>query len=113
MSILIVDDDEGIRESMSDILREKGFIVFKASNGLEALNLVESYTFDTILVDLRMPGLDGIETSKQIKKIQPDANIFMITAYISKEIYDDAKNAGIQEILSKPVNFQQLEKILA
>lgn len=113
LSILIVDDDEGIRESMTDILREKGFIVFKASNGFEALNLVETYLFNTILMDLRMPGLDGIETSKQIKMIQPGAIIIMITAYISPQIYDVAKEVGIQEILSKPVNFQQLEQILA
>ena len=113
MSILIVDDDEGIRETMMDILSEKGFIVVTASNGFEALNLVESYTFNTILLDLRMPGLDGIETSRQIKIIQPGTIIFMITAYISPKVYADAKAAGIQEILSKPINFKQLEKILA
>jgi CheY-like chemotaxis protein len=112
LSILIVDDDEGIRETMTDILREKGYIVVTASNGFEALNFVESYTFDTILMDLRMPGLDGIETSKQIKIIQPAANIFMITAYISPQIYENAKEAGIQEILSKPINFKRLEEIL-
>ena len=113
MSILIVDDDEGIRETMADILKEKNFDVQTARDGFEALKILKSESFNIILMDLRMPGMDGIETSKRIMEIKPDSKIFIISAYISQKVYDDAKVVGIQEIFSKPVNFTQLVKILA
>lgn len=112
LSILIVDDDEGIRETMSDILKEKNFNVQTACNGLEALKILESESFEAILMDLRMPGLDGIETSKRIMEIKSDSKIYMISGYISQKVYEDARRIGIQAIFSKPINFNQLEKIL-
>jgi len=113
LSILVVDDDPGIRETMADILGEMNFLVYTASDGLEALDLIDKYSIDLVLMDMRMPGLDGVETSKRIKSIHPKMRIIMITAYASPEVFDMARNAGIQEIMNKPINFQQLANILA
>lgn len=110
LSILIVDDDIGIRETMKDILTEKNYLVTLASNGFEAIELVRKKSFDTILMDVRMPGLDGLETFKKMKKIKRLKTIFM-TAY-AENMIQEAKAEGAIAVLVKPIDIEYLNTIL-
>lgn len=70
-SIMIIDDEPSIRQSLSGILSDEGFDVITASNGYEALKIIDSESPDLVLLDIWMPGIDGIETLKEIKKTMP------------------------------------------
>lgn len=112
LSLLIVDDDVAVRESLADVLTELGYSVKIACDGLDALKKLQQLSFDYILIDIRMPGIDGIETSRRIKKLQPNARIIITTAYASNDIYKYAEKIGIQAVLKKPLDFVQLQKQL-
>ena len=70
--ILIADDEDGLREFLSEVLEDEGHDVSQATNGHEAVAQLEKQSFDLLVTDLRMPGLDGIGVLKQAKQIQPD-----------------------------------------
>src|SRR5271157_5052713 len=99
-------------ETMMDILSELNFTVTTADDGFKAIELARDGTFDAILLDVRMPGIDGIETLKRIKAIKPNAKIILLTAYASETTVLDALKEGASEILYKPVDFNVLGKIL-
>ena len=111
-TILVVDDDAGMLETMMDILSEMNFTVATADDGYKAIEMARDGAFDAILLDLKMPGIDGIETLKRIKKIKPLAKIIILTAYASEDTVLEAQREGVSEILCKPVDFDVLEKIL-
>jgi len=79
-SILIVDDEESIRKSLSGILKDEGFNVSLASNGIEAIQKVDKERPDLALLDIWMPGLDGIEVLKRIKAMSPKLVVIMISS---------------------------------
>ncbi|HME56387.1 MAG TPA: response regulator [Candidatus Lokiarchaeia archaeon] len=111
-TILVVDDDVGMLETMMDILSELNFTVTTADDGFKAIEMARDGTFDAILLDVRMPRIDGIETLKRIKAIKPNAKIILLTAYTSETTVLDALKEGASEILYKPVDFNQLGKLL-
>jgi len=111
-AILIVDDDKGILETMADILNELRFKVTIANNGYEAIDLVKNGTFDMILMDIKMPGIDGVETFKRIKRIKPASKIIFMTAYAFEELVAEARTEGAIDVLYKPVDIGNLEKML-
>lgn len=113
MNVLIVDGDQRIRETMADILGEMNYFVRTVCDGKQALEMLRTFKVDFIFIDMRIPGLDGIETGKKIKIIQSDAKIIIITANISGKVYENAKRARIQESLDKPIDFKLLEKIIS
>ncbi len=93
-TVLIVDDDHGILETMADILGEMNFKVTTASNGYQAIELMKSGSFDAVVMDVRMPGIDGIETLKRIKGTRPDARVILMTAYASEDTVLVARKEG-------------------
>jgi|SRR5271157_589032 len=99
-------------ETMMDILSELNFTVTTADDGFKAIELARDGTFDAILLDVKMPGIDGIETLKRIKAITPNAKIIMLTAFAGEAAVLDARNEGASAILYKPVDFNRLEKML-
>lgn len=102
-SILIVDDEFGVRESLRMILKPF-YTTYSASDGAEALKLIQNQNFDLITLDLKMPGPSGIEIMREIKKINKDLDIIIITAYGS---LDDAKESviyGVRDFITKPFN---------
>ena len=111
-TILVVDDDAGMLETMTDILSEMNFSVAVADDGYKAIELARDGTFDAILLDFKMPGIDGIETLKRIKAFKPNAKVIMLTAYASEITMLDALKEGASEILYKPLDFGALEKLL-
>ena len=101
--ILIVDDDEVVRLSHLRSLTGARYKVEAVWDGIEALRAMEQRPFDVILLDLRMPGMDGMSVLKTIKERWPDSEVVVITGYASVETVKEAVELGAYDYLSKPV----------
>lgn len=102
--ILVVDDEPDIRENLRDILQDLGYAVDTAADGLSALRLVQDKHYDVALLDLRMPGMDGLELYRRIKAIRAGTVAMIITAYAADDTAQAALEAGAWRILAKPVD---------
>lgn len=111
--ILIVDDDRDTCTNFSDILQELGFNTDVAHDGPSALRLVRANYYDIALLDFMMPEMDGATLFREIKKIRPETNAVMITAYAGKDGAQAARDAGAMRILSKPVEMQELINLVS
>lgn len=109
LSVLIVDDDAKICESLSDIVEASGYEVSTANSGEEALKLTRENEFDVILMDIRMPEMDGVETLKNIRKHTPAQQVAMMTAFAEDTLVEQSKIEGAICIFPKPLN---IEKVL-
>ncbi|MBI4971716.1 MAG: response regulator [Candidatus Omnitrophica bacterium] len=113
--ILIIDDDIEVVEAIEDTLRFGGFEVYKTTKPLEALGLLETVKPRLVILDVRMPELDGFSLLKKIKKKQCDIKVIVITGYYSecKEEIDHFKKLGlIQAAVAKPFNFSAFETLV-
>lgn len=106
-SILVVDDDDGVRETMSDVLNVIGYDVDSASNGNEAVNMERSKHHDIILMDVRMPIMNGIDACKEIKKFDTTSRVVFITAYANNGDRQEMERIGCK-MMEKPVNMTDL-----
>src|SRR5262245_5224991 len=106
--ILVVDDEPDTCANLSDILSEQGYQVDVAPDGMAALDFVKKNTYDVALLDLKMPGLDGLELYRRIRTISADTVAIVVTAYASSTTATSVLGAGAWKILSKPVNLPQL-----
>ena len=103
--ILVVDDEEIMCESLAAWLREDGYGVETANSGRAALAKAKEKEYTIYFVDLKMPGgMDGIETMIELRKMQPDASIIIITAYATVDTAITAMKEGAQEYIVKPCN---------
>lgn len=107
-AVLIVDDEITIIESLEGILSDDGFEVTHAYNGYEALKIIEIESPDIVLLDIWMPGMDGIETLKEIKKIAPNLPVVMITGHGTIESAVDATKSGAYDFLEKPLSIDKV-----
>ena len=107
-AVLIVDDEATIIESLEGILSDDGFEVIHAFNGYEALKKIEIESPDIVLLDIWMPGMDGIETLKEIKKIAPNLPVVMITGHGTIESAVDATKSGAYDFLEKPLSIDKV-----
>lgn len=107
-AVLIVDDETTIIESLDGILSDDGFEVIHAYNGYEALKKIESHSPDIVLLDIWMPGMDGIDTLKEIKKIAPNLPVVMITGHGTIESAVDATKSGAYDFLEKPLSIDKV-----
>ena len=107
-AVLIVDDETTIIESLEGILSDDGFEVIHAFNGYEALKKIETQSPDIVLLDIWMPGMDGIETLKEIKKIAPSLPVVMITGHGTIESAVDATKSGAYDFLEKPLSIDKV-----
>ena len=108
--ILIVDDEELIRETLRDILEHEGYQVEEASDGQMGINLIKKNSFDLILCDIKMPGLDGIMTLQRIKvyqeKAKQNSGFIVITAFDSEDTRKKAFHLGVTDYLTKPFDLK-------
>jgi len=109
-SILIVDDCDTTRKLLSYIIRERGFKIVGASNGIEALEILATTPIDIVLTDLNMPQMDGYELSRSLRKQEEYKNlpIVMITTEASEADKKLGLDAGVTTYLSKPITPQRL-----
>ncbi len=108
--VLIVDDDESLRESLELVLAAEGFEVVTAPDGPGALARIEAASFDVILCDVRMPGMDGMELLPQLVRRLPGSTLIMMSAYGSDDLAIEAMNRGAYDYLTKP--FRPAEVVL-
>src|SRR5213076_901266 len=101
-TILVVDDEEIMREILETLLTREGYDVRLASSGQEGLELARALPFDAALVDIMMPGLNGIETLDELKRIDEDLEVIIITAYASVESAISAMKSGAFDYVTKP-----------
>ena len=110
--ILIVDDEQDFVTALAKRLRSRGWETETAGGGKEALDKVKIEDFIAIVLDLKMPGFDGIETLKRLKKANPDLQIILLTGHGSIREGVDAMKHGALDFLEKPADFESLiEKI--
>jgi len=110
--ILVVDDEEVMCESLAAWLREDGYGVDTASSGVEALEKAQKKDYAIYFIDLKMPGMDGIETMMQIRRLQPEASIIIITAYATVDTAITAMKEGAQEYIVKPCNPEEISLLV-
>jgi two-component system, NtrC family, response regulator HydG len=110
--ILVVDDDPDIRENLSDILSDVGYRVDLAHDGPSALELVSRRAYDLALLDLRMPGMDGLTLYQEIKKLSAGTVSLIVTAFAGKATAEAALSAGAWKVLAKPVDFPKLLQLM-
>jgi len=111
-SVLLVDDDKDMTETLSDILTDKNYHVETANSGLEAIEKVKTHAFDTVLLDIKMPGINGVETFKEIKKIRPEAVVMLMTAQSVEELVAEALDEGAYGIMYKPIETKGLVEFI-
>src|SRR5213082_1085873 len=107
-TILVVDDEEIMREILDTLLTREGYDVRCASSGAEGLEMARALPFDAAIVDIMMPGLDGIATLDELKRIDEDLAVVIITAYGSIESAISAMKAGAFDYISKPFKNEEV-----
>jgi two-component system, NtrC family, nitrogen regulation response regulator NtrX len=107
-TVLVVDDEPSIVQSLSGLLGDEGFEVLTASNGYEALKVIEKESPDLVLLDIWMPGMDGIETLKQIKKENPKIQVVIITGHGTIETAVKATKLGAFDFIEKPLSIDKI-----
>jgi two-component system, NtrC family, response regulator HydG len=106
--ILVVDDEDGLRTSLVANLELAGYEVVDASNGLMAIEYVKQQPFDLVLTDVRMPGLNGLDTFREIRKIRPETEVVLMTAFTLETILDEALSEGIYTVVHKPFAMEDI-----
>ena len=101
--VLVVDDEEVVRHGYRRVLSADGFRVMSAGDGREALDLMGGDRFDVVLMDMRMPGMDGIELLRAIKDQWPESEVVVVTGYPSIETAKEAVKLGAYDYLAKPL----------
>lgn len=113
-SLLIVDDQTGIRLLLDEVFRKEGFDTKLASNGLEALQVMEETQPGCVLLDMKMPGMNGIEVLRRIKLKWPEVPVIMMTAYGEIELTEDALEIGAVRYFTKPFDiFEVRDAVLS
>ncbi len=107
-TVLVVDDEPSILQSLSGILSDEGFEAFTAGNGYEALKMIEEMSPDLVLLDIWMPGIDGIETLKEIKRTNPFLQVIIISGHGNVETAVKATKLGAYDFIEKPLSIDKV-----
>ncbi len=108
--ILIVDDQFGIRILLNEVLQKEGYDTFQAANGLQALEILNDHVPDLVLLDMKIPGMDGIEILKRMKVLQPDIKVIIMTAYGELDMIQEAMDLGAITHFAKPFDIDDIRK---
>jgi two-component system, response regulator, stage 0 sporulation protein F len=106
--ILIVDDQYGIRILLNEVFQKEGYQTFQAANGFQALEIVEKHSPDLVLLDMKIPGMDGIEILKRMKVIDQDIRVIIMTAYGELDMIQEAKDLGALTHFAKPFDIDEI-----
>ncbi len=108
LSILVVDDNPSMLKTLADILDARGFGVYSASSGAEALKILQNHHVDILLTDVRMPDMNGVALYREIRTTHPNLTTFLMTAYAADDIIQQGMKEGIKTVLSKPLDIDFL-----
>jgi DNA-binding NarL/FixJ family response regulator len=112
--VLVVDDDAAVRGVLSNVLADEGFeVVGAAADGAEAVELARSLRPDTVLLDVRMPGVDGIEAARRIRALDPGVRLVMLSAYDDPTLLREAAGVGASRFLVKGCPLPDLVEAVA
>jgi DNA-binding NtrC family response regulator len=109
MKILLIDDDEWIRDSLGLYFEGEGCHLLALETAEEGIEALKEQHYDIIMVDYRLPGMDGLEFLRRIQKTQPNALKLLITAYKSEGVVSEALKIGIQDFIEKPFTTKTIE----
>jgi len=112
MNVLLVDDEEEFIVTLAERLKIRNIDSTVALNGEDALKLMEDVTPDVILLDLKMPGMDGMDVLRHTRKKYPDVQVIMLTGHGSEKDKKEAQQIGVFDYLSKPVPIEKLVKTI-
>jgi DNA-binding NtrC family response regulator len=110
--ILVVDDEPVVRESLRDWFANDGYPVDMAADAREALRKLQEYSWDILLTDVKMPGMDGLELQQKVKQIDPDLTVIIMTAFASVDSAMQAIKEGAYDYVIKPLDPEDLEQII-
>lgn len=108
--ILIVDDQHGIRLLLNEVFKKEGYQIFLAANGIEALSIFDKEAIDCVLLDMKIPGMNGIEILRHLKERQSTIPVVMMTAYGEQNLIEEALELGAVKYFTKPFNIFDIQK---
>jgi two-component system response regulator YesN len=106
--ILVVDDNPAMADSLADILEVKGFTVYAAASGAEALEILREGPVDILLTDVKMPEMNGLELYREARKLYPRLITIFMTAYAADELIQQGMAEGVKTVLDKPLDIKFL-----
>ncbi len=106
--ILVVDDEDDFRETIVKRLQKRKMTASGAASGEKAIELIKAQPFDVVVLDVKMPGLDGIETLREIKKYKPLIEVILLTGHASMESGIEGMKLGAYDFVMKPANLEEL-----
>jgi len=106
--ILVVDDDPGMLDTLSDVLAATGYETSRASSGRAAIEKAQANRFDLIVMDVQMPGLNGVQTLHALRALDPHVSVIMMTAYTRDELVEESQRTTGFEVLSKPLDLERM-----
>jgi len=111
--ILIVDDEANMRTTLADILADEGYHVSTASSGEQAVELCLKDDFDVVLMDVRMPGMDGVEAFRQVRRHREGVRVILMSAYSADDLKQTALEEGAIAFLPKPLNVENVVRLVS
>jgi two-component system response regulator HydG len=111
-NILVVDDLKSIRLTLGGILGDEGYNVVLAENGYQAIEAAKRTPFDLVFMDIKMPGINGVQTFREIKKINPEAVVVMMTAYSVGDLVKQALVEGAYAVVYKPFDIDDIVSVI-
>jgi two-component system response regulator HydG len=111
-NVLVVDDLRSIRLTLSGILEDEGYNVVMAENGYQAIEAAKQTPFDLVFMDIKMPGINGVQTFRELKKVNPQASVIMMTAYSVEDLVKEALEEGAYAVVYKPFDIEKIVSII-
>ena len=110
--IMVVDDDPGMRMTLEGIIEDEGYHVVAAEDGYKAIELAKATSFDLIFMDVKMPGINGVDAYKEIKTVSPGSVVVMMTGFAVEELVKEALEEGAYAVIYKPLEVAQILDIV-
>jgi DNA-binding response OmpR family regulator len=111
--LLIIEDDPNTLSGLQDLLRQEGYRVHGVTRGHQAIQTILAESIDIVICDYSLPDMDGLQVCRELKRLQPELKLFLVTAYSNAEIVKAAKECRIARIFHKPLDLDALLEKLA
>jgi two-component system response regulator HydG len=113
LTILVVDDNGSMASTLADILSAKGFLIYAANSGTEALQILRDFPVDVMLTDVKMPDMNGVALYRKARKDHPTLTTFLMTAYAADDLIQQGMTEGVKTVLTKPLDIDLVISLLS